>query len=376
MIAQIEESVFPRKADLEGIVSDGCYSSVRALLQEQGAFLACKQEDFSEHLSRFVMGEEFYQEAFGQFERVHHGMALTGIRFRTKDASGLVDQLRLKKGVLLSTKYGPRLVSVDGPNSQGETVCSIQYEKMNPRFAAYRRREIHEVDLILRIIDGGIVEVSSMPRSNTDSLVVRDVAMDIMETNKGDLFDMNITRFAAEDRVELFDNLIKDKASRAWRIDEVCGLSVRSANIGEGDEKILDDSDTRVLHSAVLEGKGLREHQIVKDLINEHFYFNSATLWTWMGNINLQIRLRIDFKQKPHVLVVTAETAREIREAEGGAEKWETIAVSREMGQQCARWYWDLVHTQFEEQLATVKARAKHVARGQGENTEDVEGDS
>lgn len=373
MIAQIEESVFPRKADLEGIVSDGCYSSVRALLQEQGVFLACKQEDFSAHLNRFVMGEEFYQEAFGQFERVHHGMALTGIRFRTKDAGGLADQLRLKKGKLLSTKYAPRLVSVDGPNSQGETVCTIQYEKMNPRFAAYRRREIHEVELILRVINGGIIEMSSMPRSNTDSLVVRDVAMDIMETNKGELFDMNITRFAADDRVALFDNLIKDDASRAWRIDEVCGLSVRSANIGESDERILDESETRVLHSAVLEGKGLREHKIVKDLIKEHFYFNSATLWTWKENSNLQIRLRIDFKQKPHVLVVTAESAREIRETEGGGEKWETISVSREMGQWCTRWYWDLVHTQFEEQLATVKARAKHVARGNDGKNEAVE---
>lgn len=372
MIAQIEESVFPRKADLEGIVSDGCYSSVRGLLQKQGVFLACKQADFTEHLCRYVMGEEFYQEAFGQFERAHHGVSLTGIRFRTVDADGLTEQLRSKKGVLLKTKYGPRLVSVDGPNESGEIACTIQYEKLNPRFAAYRRRERHEVDILFRVISDGIVEVSSTPRSNTDSLVIRDVAMDIMTMNKGELVDMNITRFAADDRVELFDSLIKDKASREWRIDEVCGLSVRSANIGEGDERVLDESETRVLHSAVLEGKGLREHKIVKDLIKEHFYFNSATLWTWMGNINLQIRLRIDFKQKPHVLIVTAEAAREIREAESGSEKWETITISREMGQQCARWYWDLVHTKFEEQLAATRARAKHVARVEGEISEDI----
>ena len=362
MITQIADSVFPRKTDLEGIIADGCYSTVRGILQQQGVFLSCKKDEFGEHLSRFVFSEDFYRKAFSQFERTHYGVALTGIRFHAADTSILIDELKKQKGITLTSKYSPRLIAVNVPDGNGDISCKIQYDKMNPKFAAYRRRELHEIEAVFRILDGNMVEVCNTPRSNIDSLVIRDVATHIMERQGGQLLNMDIEQFAVADRVDLFDKLIKDDTTREWRIEEVRGLSVRSADVNDA-EADLKDSDTQVLHSAVLEGKGLREHPIVKDLIKDRFYFYSTTIWTWSENVNMQIRLRIDFKKKPHVLVVTAETAREFRESEGEGENWDTTTVPKEIGEKCARWFWEQIHAQFNEQMKAIQNRAKSVKR-------------
>jgi hypothetical protein len=173
---------------------------------------------------------------------------------------------------------------------------------------------------------------------------------------------MDLEEFAVADRVDIVEKLIKDDVSNHWRVVDTCGLAVRSGDIG-GDEQNLEDSDTHLLHSAVLEGQKLRNHPIVKQLITDRFYFSSVTVWTYWSGAEEQIQLKIDFKKSPKILVLTAKSARVKNEDNASVTGWTITGPPEAPSNECTRWYWERIHKLFVEQRAASIAKAKLVAR-------------
>ena len=352
-----ENDVFPRQADLEGIIDNGSYKEVRDLLRDEGVFISCRKERLGEILTRYIFKQSFYEAAFGQIERRTHGVGLTGLRFIRDNLDGIHEKIReLRNKPLKGNRYFARFVSVSKEDNDVLEV-GIEYEKINPRLALYRRKDTYTILATIRIIDKGEVEISANAASNTDSVVLRDLGMDLMKMVKAPSIDIDLTRLSIKSRVELFDQLIKDDAKKLWRIETCSAFTIRHS---EKEDSELGSSDLKALKSAVLDGNNLREHDIVEKLIKEEYFFSSATFYTYKSSDpNQHIRLKVEFKKNPAVLLVTAESSRKF----DANDKAEIDIVSQNDGQECVRHFWDEVHRRFKALEEDAISKAKKVQR-------------
>lgn len=359
-VTDIESNVFPRQADLEGIIEESGFDHIRKMLRDECVFPSCRREDLGAIMSRYLFSESFYEEAFGQIERKEHGVGLTGVRFTRDGIDGLRELIEAKRNVPIPRhKYNARFVAINDVTDD-EILVTIRYDKINPRFTAFRRRETFEMEATISLIAKDTVEISAPSSISTDSSVLRDLALHLMEEAKGSPLNLDLTALAVPSRVDLFDQIVKDDTRKPWRIGKCCGFSIRDGNtLGEKDVVMTSD-DVQVLRSAILEGQNLRNHQIVKGLIGSNYFFSSATFYAYQNNSqDYEVKLKVEFKQSPNVLMVVAEGARVY--SDSGATESRTI--DKNIGRDCVRHFWEFVHAEFQKMRDRDLAVSKKVAR-------------
>ena len=359
-IETIETDVFPGVGDIEGLIEEIGVQELRQLLKQKGVFISARKESLASLVARYYLDREFYREAFNRVRRKEYGVALTGIRMRCDNLEKLYDSVyESRNDPIANNRYRPRFVSVDKV-SENELRVGIQYERINPRFAMFHRREIYSVNAEIKIIDG-IAEISAFQAASSDSIVVRDLAHHLAKKVGSELVAIDLSSIPVARRVDLFDELLKDSTKLDWRIDKCCGLAIRNGS-DEDEERTLKDSDTEVLHSAILDGQNLRDHKIVKDLVAQTYYFSTASFYTYkVISQDYQVRVKVDFKLNPTVLVVTAESARQY--AKDGSDTPEIKVIEKAIGSECVRYFWDRVHELFRLQHAHSQQKAKQVVR-------------
>jgi hypothetical protein len=359
-IVQIETDVLPGVGDLQGLVDEVGVQEIRNLLKHEGIFISCQKDKLADLLSRYYLSKEFYKEAFNRISQKEYGMAFTGIRMHCDNLDEFYTFISENKNEdLINSKYRPRFVSVDRV-SETKLQVGIQYERINPRFTSFHRKETYNVKAEMNL-NNGVAEIGAFQSASTDSVVVRDLAHYLAKSVKSELVTIDVTSLPVPRRVDLFDTLLKDDTRFEWRIDECCGLSIRNGS-DEDDERSLSASQTQILHSAILDGENLRDHKIVKELVSETYFFSSASFWTYQNSSrNYHVRIKVDFKQNPTVLVVTAESAREYSDTDSG--KHEVKIVDKEIGGRCVRYFWDKVHDLFRAQYEHSQKSSKSVAR-------------
>jgi hypothetical protein len=362
MALEIEEYSYPRESDLEALIEEGCFNSLKDLLRQEGVFLIAHKNEYHKLLKRYMFGQDIYSKIFKQLSRKHHGITLSGLRFTSPediDIHKTFTNARNSDSSLMRGKYVPVVTQVGQKKENGEFEVSIQYERINSKFTAFKRREKHQLTICVIPLDNNIVEVCGNPISSPESIIIRDVATNIFKKHDIDFQPFGLHSLDIKTRVELFDDIIRVNTKREWKIEEVCGLGIKT---DFDDEIELESDNTNVLSKAILEGKRLRGHKIVKDLVTDNYYFNSLSVWV-SNSPSLKVKLKIEFKENPKVLLVKAEEAKEYRRTADNNDEWVSRAVPDIRGKSCIRYFWNLVHELHKKYLEESRAKAKQVKR-------------
>jgi len=360
---------FPRRSDIETLLEDGSAKSILSALASQGVFLLGKKKQIPKLITRYAFGEDFYKKAFSTIIKATYGVSISGLRSNIPDSIDLHELLQEEQERYNPEhKYEPFVLNVTQKNENIN--LTVQYTKLNARFADFRRRDTYQIVLQASKLSNGITEFRSYPKNTTDSLVARDIVQSILKKANCDPLEINLENLSVKSRVDLFDKILASEPEDGWRVDEVCGLTVRAGESNDADDNDLEkgsvdlpEEKVRMLQSAILEGANLRDHKIVVDLLKEEYYFSAATVWVsqpGVGGSLTRYRIRIEFKKRPSVLVVNVSECKKPDEVK---EKWEYEAVSDAIGKSVIKYYWDRVHTLFSELIEKEKGTARTIIR-------------
>lgn len=360
MLLDVEDFPYPAQSDLEALLDEGDYKAIRRDLAAEGIFMLASKAAAAGLLVRYALPDRFYQSSFASLTRTLSGVQIAGVRTTVaaeRDLrelfQGYVDQIQPNH------KNQPRITSVSA-HEDGTIRLSVRYVRLNPRFAEFRRREWFSVEIEVSR-SGAHVELKSFPKNSSDAMVVRDLSRYVLAHAGLPIDELNITRLSVEDRVKLFDALMQTGRPR-WPLSTVCGLTIRAVeeeDSGDAPETEFDEEKLEVLNSAVLKGRDVRSHQIVSDLLDEGFYFSGALLWVQMPGSARCVKVKIDFKQKPRVLVVHA-----LNEGEVTEHGYTLEPVSAERGRECVEHFWSEVHREYNRLMRASRAHARPVRRG------------
>lgn len=366
MLVKSHDNPFPRRSDIETLLDDGSYKEIVSILAEQGVFILGRKQGTPDHIVRFLFGESFYEKAFSTLSRSAYGISITGQRATLPPSIDLLSFFQSQiEAQPLDHKYEPKIINVT--EKSNSINISIQYTKINPRFSEYRRRDLYQIEVVLNNISPTEIEFTTYPKTSTDSLVARDVILASLDKIRSTPKNIDIEDLPVKNRVEIFDKILNSSPKSSWRVKEVCGLTIRSGSSeyegSESDEINIPDSDVQLLQSAILEGKNLRDHKIVQDLLKENYYFSAASVWALKqgikGSLN-EYKVRIEFKKKPQVLIVSVSESRAPNTAN---DSMEYSAVPEEIGRESIMFFWNLVHQVYTDCITNVSKTAKSVTR-------------
>lgn len=360
--------IFPNQDDLETLLHDGSYISARHKLNESGIFLGCQRDDFHVYMSRFVFEKSFYAALCGHAKRKQGGISLSGLRTSQGELELIRKQFiecRKRPALLHEINHYPKIVQVS--TIQGDSfTANLEYTIMNYNASAMYRRDNRALQILVQKLPNNDIEIYGDPQSAQDSVIIRDVATEIFKTLSYEITPLSLDPLvSAENKVEFFDSILKKK-SKDWHIDEVCGLSIRIDKHDDDDDESgfdLVDKSTQILNRAVLEGKGLRDHNIVQGLLKDGYFFYTATIWVIPEKASdYKLKIRIEFKKRPSIPVITAEVAR-LYHTDGDTESWDKVSVPKELGQSCVRYFWDLIYDEYAKKLKSLTANAKTIQK-------------
>ncbi|MBU0966843.1 MAG: hypothetical protein KKA54_10760 [Proteobacteria bacterium] len=368
MLIESHNNPFPRRSDVETLLEDGSYKEIVSIFAEQGVFLLGRKQIMPDLMTRFAFGEDFYERVFSTLSKATYGISITGLRVSMPSGINLLTFLQEQiESQQPEHKYEPKITQVFEQSKN--VLAKIQYTKLNPRFSEYRRRDIYQIEVSASKINEDEVEFRTYPKTSTDSLVARDVIIASLDKINCVPNSMDLEELPVQSRVDLFDQILRGTPGAIWRVDEVCGLTVRAGTPSSGAdndsdvEQSLDESDVRMLQSAILEGKNLRDHKIVQELLNDEFYFSAATFWAskpGVGGSLDQYKVRIEFKKKPQVLVVNVSDS---RSPNADNESWEFQDLSPNIGRETIEYFWNEVHLKYTGCRERIAEGARRVRR-------------
>lgn len=359
--------IFPNQDDLETLIHDGSYISARDKLNESGVFLGCSKDKFHFYMSRFVFEKPFYAALCGQAKRKQSGISLSGLRTSNGELDLIRKQLlesRDSSVMLHKINHYPDIIQVSTIEDDYFTAV-LRYTIMNYNASAMYRRDDRSLQITIQKLSNNDIEIYGDPQSAQDSVIIRDVATEIFKTLNYEITPLSLDPLGtAENKVDFFDNILKKK-SQDWHIDEVCGLSIRIDKPDDDNEESgieLADDNTQILNRAVLEGKGLRDHDIVKGLLTGGYFFYTATIWVIPEEAtNYKLKVRIEFKKRPSIPIITAEVARLY--SANGSEVWDKVSVPKDLGQRCVRYFWDLIYEEYAKKMKSLTSNAKKIIK-------------
>jgi hypothetical protein len=369
VLVENTDNPFPRRSDIETLLEDGNSKTILSALAGQGVFLLGKKKQIPKLITRFAFGEDFYKKAFSTLIKAAYGISISGVRSNIPESINLLELFQEEQGIYRPDhKYEPFVLNVTQKN---EIInIKVQYTKLNARFADFRRRDTYQIDLQVKKVSDNTTEFRSYPKNTTDSLVARDIVHSILKRAHCDPLEMDLENLSIKSRVDLFDKILVSESGAEWRVEEVCGLTVRAGESDNPEENDLEDGSTelpeekvRMLQSAILEGANLRDHKIVFDLLKDDFYFSAATAWVSKPGIKgslTRYRIRIEFKKRPSVLVVNVS---DCKTPDDVKEKWDYETVSDEIGKEVIQFFWNQVHSLFSEFVDKEKGSARKVVR-------------
>lgn len=348
MLIDNNNNPFPRKTDIEALLEDGSYTKIREIFSEHGVFLLGKKQQMSEKMIRYAFGESFYKRAFSTLSRNAFGLSITGIRSTIPSEFDLLKSLKDQENKRYQDhKYDPHITHVI--EQKDNILLKVQYTKINPRYTEFGRRDIFQIDIFVHRFSDDQIEFFSYPKTPSDQLIARDIVNSTLKTMNFPPISFDIEELPVKSRVDLFDQILQGSSSSQWKVEEASGLTVRAGSSDSSEGEALDDDKVRMLQSAILEGSNLRDHQIVKDLLNDDFYFSAANLWVYKSGVGGsldQYKVRIEFKKKPQILVVNVSDA---RSPILDKDSWEYKNVPDDKGLEVIRFFWDFAHSKYLE---------------------------
>lgn len=369
MLVENADNPFPRRSDIETLLEDGNSRSILSALAGQGVFLLGKKKQIPKLITRYAFGEDFYKVAFSTLIKAAYGVSISGVRSNIPDSVNLLELLQEEQEISRPDhKYEPFVLNV---TEKDEVVnLKVQYTKLNARFADFRRRDTYQIDMQVSKVSDEVTEFRSYPKNTTDSLVARDIVHSILKRAKCEPLEIDLENLSVKSRVNLFDKILVSVPSAKWRVEEVCGLTVRAGEPDNSEENDIEDGSTelpeekvRMLQSAILEGANLRDHKIVDDLLKDEFYFSAATVWVSRPGLKgslTRYRVRIEFKKRPSVLVVNISDS---KTPDDVTDRWDYEAVSDEVGRDVIQYFWNLVQSLFSDFVEKEKAGARTIIR-------------
>lgn len=353
---------FPTESDLAALVEDVEVKSFRRMMATRGVFAYGGRDAIAPFVARFAFPRSWYANIFERADLVDSGgVNVTG----EWSLDVTVEQVRTAAGVLqgaeLRSKYSPKLTGsteiVDG------FTTSVSYVRTRPHRARIFARDDLRVEIHVRRLTSGGVELFSYPRTTSDALVVRNVISKLLAEAKGTPVELDLERLPLASRISLFDSLKEAVRGGAWRFRdrEVTGYRLRhERGDDDGDEEITEE----ILRSATLEGKNLREHEFVVNLLEKDYYFGGMKGWIYHpdpAQFHGDVQVELSFKRKPaNVMVVTVGKARE-RDDDG---VYQSASCPPEAARIAAYQLWSDVHSGFLRHYNREHPGAKKVGAG------------
>lgn len=364
-----EEKEFLSSTDLDYLIHEGYYGSTKCLLSDNGVFISCRKDKLHNFLSRYVFGENFYSNIITQAKQKHYGVSLSGLRVKKGELEKLhskMCEVRKDSSILNKIRYNPKVIQVS-PIRDREFRVTIEYVIVNYKVAAQFRKDKYEIEMVVKQRSDSTIEIYGDPKSSQDSMLIRDVATEIFGEVGLAVKDLQFDNLSSKDKVEFFDIILKKK-SPDWFLDEVCGLSIRidkdgnsSSDDGEDEEEFLGADDTRALSRVILEGKKLRSHHIVENLLKDDYYFYTATVWVVPAKqTNYKLKIRIEFKKRPNIPIITAESAQRYN---SDTDLWEKDSIPTNLAKNCVRFFWDLIYDEYDKIMVAKLEKSKSLTK-------------
>lgn len=367
MASDFWETGFPDEADYRALLDEVGVDLLQRLLGSQGVFLSAAKEAYPSWMNRFIFGEDWYIKAFEFVSTDDHHTSLTGMRVPELALDTLEQAFIARQEQTLTTTHSPRIVQVERL-PDGSVRATIEYQRLRSKRAKKLQYEEHTIDLICRTLPTKEIEILSFPKSPTDPMIIRDVSGVILNDLKVEAEVLDIENGLPQDaRVDVFDRLIAQRDQSGWRVQDVVELTVTRERRHSGGSD--DDSDTRVLkgekveilRTAVLQGSNLREHKLVKDLVDQGYFFSAIDFWAFNPTVRgatEDVRVQIDFKRKPRSLVVKATKVRAAKSEKEGDDEISS-AVPSDLSREVVNFFWNEIYRHF----YAVKQAALKVAK-------------
>ncbi len=295
---------------------------------------------------------------------------MAGLRGKNTTVDKVVQAATQLRGRSIPTRHRPKIDQIIQQSQQLGVRVGISYDKIRPFRTQMLRRETHRIELIIRGIDDTKdVEIVGFPSTATDALVVRDVATHILHSAKVDPVSTHLRDLAADLRIRLFDRIFSSRRPNQWRVEDVTSLTIRpnadrSTDKDEGDQA-LGAAETRALSQAVLNGRGLRDQTIVKNLVDGGYHFASARMLVFhpsgLGIVG-SIDVEINFKRNPEVLWLSVRNKRVAKVPDDASDaskvSFESVPVEGEVASQVLEYYWREVHQVYADLTTPVRGKA------------------
>ena len=349
---------FPQPQDIQALVHSAKMGEVRSALGERGIFVLAKKPKVAGYVQRFDFSRDWYTRTFGTGDFDSTSLSIVGARVEDVRLDRVESASAELADVALRVDHEPSIVNIS--HRGNHRALLVQYERLRPGHASIFSREKREVELLLRPVAPTGVELVCFPGPAPDALVARLCIEVVLNRARVPSSSISLDELPLQARVDLFDAVFGHRRSADWRVVNICRLKVRSSDRCEAAEDggdtghappELSDSQVTALQSAVLSGSHLRDAGLVSSLLDEDYYFSACTFWArrFKGTTTHQIRVTIDFKARPKVLVVDAN---DIRSLDG--EPFEGSRQHRnELSLEVVEFYWNLVHAAHAEQKRT-----------------------
>lgn len=381
MTSNLQSLGLPDEADYRSLIEEVGSDVVRRRLREQGVFVAGPSDELARFVSRFIFPDTWYAQLFKVMEPEHNHTTLTGVRGSGLGLEELAEMARSRIGKDIQLKHPAVITSVVYQPDQNEAVVSVSYRRRRPKRSKFYQSEPLTMDIICQSLVPGVVEMCSYTEVPTDPLILREVSEHVLGDAGAQLHVLDIEALDAQKRVSLFDTIIDEMGTNSWRVQDVVELTItreRSTPAPEveeeftdepvddddGDSRSLTAEETKILRTAILEGRNLRQLDLVAQLVEDGYYFSGMEFWAFNPSPVRpraeEVKVRIDFKKRPKALVVHASKTR-IFLTDGKPE--ESSAIPSELTKEVVRHFWNQVHIIFDGLHGEIKAKARRVVR-------------
>ncbi len=349
------EQHFPTASDVEALLAGSKTADIRASLAPEGIFLACPVGRIPEFMGRYLLEEDWYSDLIESVEQKRRGFSITGTRVSLPASE--VRKIVEAQSLATPLVPGPDPIWITSPHVTANVFrFQVEYEKRKANKASFFQRERRSFWLEVYPGDGSPgggaeTDVVGFTASNGDALAARR-AFEVLVGKY--VVDVHLEDLPLPARVTAFDQLLASEGLATYRVAESCGFTIRR---GHDETDDVDDAQMHLLNSAILEGRSLRTHPFVEDLIGKSYYFSATTFWATSRlqvSDNSELKVAVSFKQNPKVILVSVGGKRTPTEGDG----WDHGVPTKAEASTVALAYWRHLYSVLQEQ--------KHVADQSG----------